>query len=227
VECDQCARTFVSDAALHNHCVNKADHPYCESCEILFGDENALRQANAAAHQVELQQVADRLPVDRPYCQTCDRNFKDGHALQQAGFCEPCNRQFPDWDAICQHLAASSRHDWCFACWKDLPSRGSLKKHCASVHTRSGKRTECPLCDEKFDNPAAIALHITQGICCPIHILYSSPQYRIHIQVAHNQGGCLGYAWVCIGSAKSLWIFVTRFLLMKCNAFRTGFSSGR
>jgi hypothetical protein len=46
VECNYCDRTFVSDAALHDHCVMKADHPYCESCEIIFGDENALQQAS-------------------------------------------------------------------------------------------------------------------------------------------------------------------------------------
>ncbi|KAJ7497711.1 hypothetical protein FB451DRAFT_241689 [Mycena latifolia] len=162
---------FVSDHALHNHCVAKADHPYCESCEITFGDEQALEQhtRDAAVHQGSRRKVPEHNPA-RPYCKSCKMTFGSDQALQQHTrdapahhFCEQCNRQFRDWDATCRHLAASSRHEWCFGCGEDFDDYEKLKKHCASVHARKGKRTECPLCDEEFGNPIDIGPHIERG----------------------------------------------------------------
>ncbi|KAJ6594371.1 hypothetical protein B0H19DRAFT_59145 [Mycena capillaripes] len=172
VECDYCDRAFVSDDALHAHCIHKADHPYCDSCEILFSDEKALQQhtRDAAVHQVRERKTSKHHKDVAPFCSTCNMAFRDEHALQQHTrdasahhFCKQCDRQFGDFDAVCRHLAASSRHDWCFACWKDLGSEEKLKKHCASQHTGKGKRTECPLCDEEFGNPTAIGPHIKRG----------------------------------------------------------------
>jgi hypothetical protein len=51
VECDYCSRPFVSDNALHNHCVAKADHPYCGPCGRLFGGQQALDQVSLSRFQ--------------------------------------------------------------------------------------------------------------------------------------------------------------------------------
>ncbi|KAK6997087.1 hypothetical protein R3P38DRAFT_1942372 [Favolaschia claudopus] len=183
--------------ALENHCASKPDHPYCVACGIMFGDQHALQQASSTPESCILNKQTDFEPnpiqhlrdaavhqsqeEDTSYCQLCDREFKDAHALQQHIenadvhlFCKECQRQFDDREAICQHLAASGSHYWCFPCWKDFGSYKKLESHCGSAHSGRGKQYECPLCDEEFRNPVAIADHITQGIvfplhCCPTH----------------------------------------------------------
>ncbi|KAK7005904.1 hypothetical protein R3P38DRAFT_1723435 [Favolaschia claudopus] len=163
-ECNHCERQFNSEMALENHCASKPDHPYCVACGIMFGDHHALQQhvRDAAVHQSQEE--------DTSYCQLCDKEFKDEHALQQHIenadvhlFCNECHRQFDDREAICQHLAASGRHFWCFPCWEDFGSYKKLESHCGSAHRGKGTQYECPLCDEGFRNPVAIADHIIQG----------------------------------------------------------------
>ncbi|KAJ7141345.1 hypothetical protein C8R44DRAFT_763235 [Mycena epipterygia] len=172
VKCDYCNRTFGSDDALHNHCVKKADHPYCESCETIFDDEQALKQhtRDAAVHQDFERKVNKSKKNNRPCCNSCDLYFGTEQALQQHTrdapahrFCEPCRRQFTDWEDICKHLAASNHHEWCFACWEDFSSHEKLRRHCASVHVRKSQPTECPLCDEGFGDPIDIGPHIERG----------------------------------------------------------------
>jgi hypothetical protein len=46
LQCTECNRTFGSPQALHAHCTDKADHAYCDSCERLFVNFDALRQVS-------------------------------------------------------------------------------------------------------------------------------------------------------------------------------------
>ncbi|KAJ7451786.1 hypothetical protein B0H11DRAFT_2075109 [Mycena galericulata] len=167
LDCQYCDRSFVSEDALHDHCVAKADHPYCESCERIFDNEQALQQhlRDAPVHR-----ASDRLQKDLTYCRSCDKQFVNEQALQQHmqdtsahHFCKQCDRQFRSLEATYQHLAASSSHEWCFGCCRDFGAYEKLKKHCNSVHARKGKRTACPLCEEYFSDPIDIGPHIERG----------------------------------------------------------------
>ena len=44
VFCDFCGVSFRTDNALHQHCRDRADHPYCEECERVFKSFNGLSQ---------------------------------------------------------------------------------------------------------------------------------------------------------------------------------------
>ncbi|KIK69146.1 hypothetical protein GYMLUDRAFT_214163 [Collybiopsis luxurians FD-317 M1] len=79
-------------------------------------------------------------------------------------FCQPCNRFFRNSASYFQHLAASSRHNWCFICSRDFSSSQALAQHSNSqVHRPRDIR--CPLCSESFKMVSAIAQHIESGAC--------------------------------------------------------------
>jgi hypothetical protein len=97
--------------------------------------------------------------------------------------CVGCNRWFVDLASLYQHLSASSKHNWCFACSRDFATPTSLdqvgtcsrfhasyiNKDPAAQHSSSpvhrGLDFECPLCPKRFKTPSSIALHIESGTC--------------------------------------------------------------
>ncbi|KIK69147.1 hypothetical protein GYMLUDRAFT_53628 [Collybiopsis luxurians FD-317 M1] len=85
-------------------------------------------------------------------------------ADKDEAFCHPCNRLFNDSASYLQHLAASSRHNWCFVCSRDFGSSQALAQHSNSQVHRSRDIT-CPLCSESFKMVSAIAQHIESGGC--------------------------------------------------------------
>ncbi|KAL1699917.1 hypothetical protein EV121DRAFT_264670 [Schizophyllum commune] len=175
VFCDFCGVSFRTDNALHQHCRDRADHPYCEDCERVFRSFNGLSQhrRTAGAHQDDEDDEDDfdseyysdsteeipRAPAGRFYAPTVITYEDDD---EEDDYCKSCRRTFVNKAALYQHLADSPAHNWCFICHRDFRSEGALAQHNNSpVHY--GRDLKCPLCMNMFKVPSAIALHLESG----------------------------------------------------------------
>lgn len=152
--CNQCDRSFRSTQALFAHCRDKDDHPFCEDCDRLFSTFTGLDQhmQNSAVHRSDSES-------DEYVSESDDDDDDDEEPL-----CVGCNRWFVDLASLYQHLSASSKHNWCFACSRDFATPTSLDQHSSSPVHR-GLDFECPLCPKRFKTPSSIALHIESGTC--------------------------------------------------------------
>ncbi|OAX41878.1 hypothetical protein K503DRAFT_711747 [Rhizopogon vinicolor AM-OR11-026] len=163
-ECNQCDRSFRSTQALFAHCRDKDDHPFCEDCDRLFSTFQGLDQhmQNAAVHLYRSDSEDDDSVYmgNRGYAPESDSDDDD----DKEPFCAGCDRWFVDLASLCQHLAASLKHNWCFVCSRDFSSSDALERHSSSpVH--NARDYECPLCPKRFKSASSIALHIESGVC--------------------------------------------------------------
>ncbi|KAJ3878087.1 hypothetical protein F5051DRAFT_373416 [Lentinula edodes] len=148
--CNRCRRKFYSEQSFHTHCCNRNDHPYCVSCRLPFRNIDDLH--------CHLYQYHDE---DTSFSDSdCDSNEENS----SNPCCHTCNRQFRSSASLYQHLAGSSRHNWCFVCSKDFSSPNALNQHSSSQVHRS-RDIKCPLCSEQFKMASAIAQHIESGAC--------------------------------------------------------------
>ncbi|KAF9045870.1 hypothetical protein BDP27DRAFT_1386527 [Rhodocollybia butyracea] len=130
--CTRCPyREFASFGAYHAHCSAKNDHPYCTECQTLFRSFDALDNHDSNVHQ--------------EYYESSDE--------EDNAVCQSCNREFRDTQSLYQHLASSSRHNWCFACSRDFSSPQALAQHSSS--------------QSLFKMVSAIAQHVESGSCNP------------------------------------------------------------
>lgn len=114
--CSRCYREFSSESALYAHCRDKNDHPYCEDCRKLFGSFDALDNVCATSYRSKVLILI--LSSKHMYSVHIDLD----------SYCTSCNREFGNQASLFQHLAASSRHNWCFICSRDFSSSSALSQ---------------------------------------------------------------------------------------------------
>ncbi|KAE9403893.1 hypothetical protein BT96DRAFT_814372 [Gymnopus androsaceus JB14] len=148
-QCTTCHREFFSDRALHAHCRDKKDHPYCESCEILFRNFVVL-----GSHMHDMHSDSD---------DDSDDDSESSEEEEDVPYCKICNQEFGNSAHLTQHLS-SSRHNWCFLCSQDFSTANALSKHLSSQVHRP-RNMKCPLCSDKFKMTSSIAQHIECGAC--------------------------------------------------------------
>ncbi|KAG8995777.1 hypothetical protein FRB93_001059 [Tulasnella sp. JGI-2019a] len=148
LHCSNCDnRWFKDNAAWFQHCRDREDHQFCEQCDRLFKTESGLVQHTRAVHRDDDDE---------------DSESDDENNLDLS--CDTCNRDFVSKQSLFQHLAESSRHNWCFICSRDFANERALEQHSTSrVH--KARDLKCPLCLSMFKIPSAIALHIEAGAC--------------------------------------------------------------
>ncbi|KAL1748275.1 hypothetical protein HDZ31DRAFT_30046 [Schizophyllum fasciatum] len=169
VICNFCCVSFRTDNALHQHCRDRADHPYCEACERLFGSDQGLSQhlRNASVHRGDFSDSDDDdissqyswPPTSYPLLPSVIYYQDDA---DQDNYCKTCKRDFSSKASLYQHLADNPVHNWCFICQRDFRSEGALAQHNSSP-AHYGRDLKCPLCQGMFKVPSAIALHIESG----------------------------------------------------------------
>jgi len=174
-QCSHCNREFLNENALHAHCRDRADHDYCELCERLFVNSNALQQhlSSAAIHQQDTDEEEDEEDEEENYDESDDYDYSsdvddsDDDSTEddeEPPFCTSCARWFVSREGLTQHLANSSKHNWCFICSRDFSSAAALDQH-SSSRVHKSRDLNCPLCSKSFKIPSAIALHIESGAC--------------------------------------------------------------
>ena len=148
--CPQCTRFFYHHDILHCHCRDEPDHPYCSECERLFTTFHALNQVgyftaisdarNSSNYQLKHLENA---PVHRTYSNS---NHHSHHAKEQveSTYCSGCNRSFVDRASLFQHLATSSRHNWCFPCSRDFISPNALDQVRIAPEPRDNRKAHNP-----------------------------------------------------------------------------------
>jgi len=100
-----------------------------------------------------------------------DDDSESSEEEEDVAYCKICNQGFRN-SSLAQHLANSSRHNWCFICSKDFSSANGLSNHLSSQIHRPRKSKvhrprdmKCPLCSNKFKMTSSIAQHIECGAC--------------------------------------------------------------
>lgn len=136
VNCTDCGRSFNSEAALHAHCRDKEDHPYCDDCERLFVSFAALnqvryiialtRRSNAdCVHNVQHRNMSSR---HTNFSDDSESDWDDSGSDSDETYCNSCDRHFVSNESLNAHLSASSKHNWCFECSRDFQSFTALQQ---------------------------------------------------------------------------------------------------
>ncbi|KAI0032349.1 hypothetical protein K488DRAFT_78538 [Vararia minispora EC-137] len=114
-------------------------------------------------------------------------------------YCSLCGRSFCSAQALEQHQRYKV-HSYVCDCGKTLYSQTAFEQHTSSrVHAE--RTFECPLCEQKFKQPSAIAHHVESGICpraapvtrqqvtAAVHALKIVPQISIQHRIEGPTSG--------------------------------------
>jgi len=181
--CQTCQKTFTTINGVKSHARANLGHranPFvCNECEVSFGSHEALQaHLNSPRHSVDydsdpcLDGLADDGSDGVSYSDDDndddddddddEDDDEDDDDDDKEPYCQGCARQFVDMIALNQHLAYSSKHNWCFECSRDFKSHSALQQHQNSL-AHSGRDFQCPFCKNMFKSPSGIALHIESG----------------------------------------------------------------
>ncbi|TFK31015.1 hypothetical protein BDQ12DRAFT_373122, partial [Crucibulum laeve] len=157
-----------SNKGLYSHCSAKG-HPYrrpCHECKQCFQDIS------------ELNYHLENSPAHCDYYESSDSESDD----EDEPYCDGCDRRFVNIDALNQHLAASSLHNWCFDCSRDFKTEAALSSHCCKSPIHNNTTFKCPLCKSEFNTPSSLAHHIESGcqVMAAVHSLSIIPKLAVN-----------------------------------------------
>jgi hypothetical protein len=139
-DCLTCDRFFRTEGALHAHCRDRSDHAYCIECQRLFSTFTSLNQVCSHPSSLYMWRTYGQSfrckhlenssfhRYREPSAYDSESDYDDDDDEESVGDvrCEACSRDFTDRAGLLQHLAASSKHNWCFICSRDFGSPTAL-----------------------------------------------------------------------------------------------------
>ena len=144
-ECQPYDQQFTTDEALQSHLQHLSHHFWCNPCH----------QAKSYHHEHDTSAEALNATVCPFEGQPCNRQFPDDEALRshlQYSSSQPCNRQFSSDEALQSHLQFSSRQP----CNRHFSDDEALRSHLQ----HSNRHFWCNPCKEVFNSEDALESHL-------------------------------------------------------------------
>ncbi|KAF7538398.1 hypothetical protein G7054_g2979 [Neopestalotiopsis clavispora] len=142
--CGTCWQTWPSWESRDQHVAAKFHEVpefECETCHRYFGSEHAMEQ-----HMDALGHWADSCSDEPEW--SCNYYY--------------CNEAFNDEDSLRSHEVED--HFWCDPCEREFIDHNAIKNHLNSrVHR--GTNAECPFCHNLYVDAAGVFHHLEQGRC--------------------------------------------------------------
>ncbi|KDR70426.1 hypothetical protein GALMADRAFT_230068 [Galerina marginata CBS 339.88] len=164
--CRTCSKTFTTISGVNSHAKAKGHTPnpfVCVPCILSFSSlaameahVNSPRHADDYTLNTGAAYLDGRDDSDEESDSTADSDDEDDP------YCNGCERGFINMMALNQHLATSSKHNWCFDCSRDFRTETALEQHRNSLAHQS-RQFKCPFCLNMFKSPSGITLHIESG----------------------------------------------------------------
>jgi len=164
--CDICQMELMSSKGLsihmqiHNH--NEEEVQKCGICHRIFASESRLKH-HMKSHSRKSYK-----------CEICHKKLltplsfathMSNHSIEQGQSyqCDKCEREFVTLSGLRKHMHShetgqSSETDTCEVCQKELTSPSGLKRH---WHSHEQLQHQCGVCKKVFDEPAALAIHMS------------------------------------------------------------------